>query len=69
MGLETGTYHVAAHTVLFTKLLPPSLCHSEKAAGWNAPPPQKAIPPLTASELEWWNHGIVPGKSWKGREP
>ena len=31
--------------------------------------PPEAIPPLTASGLEWWNNGIVLGKSWNGQEP
>ena len=35
---------------------------------WLEPPPE-AIPPLTASGLEWWNNGIVPGKSWNDWEP
>ena len=39
-----------------------------KKATWLEPPPE-AVPPLTASRLEQWNDGIVPRKSWKGREP
>ena len=35
---------------------------------WQEQPPE-AVPPLTASRLEQWNDGIVPGKSWNGREP
>ena len=31
--------------------------------------PLEAVSPLTASRLEQWNDGIVPGKSWNGREP
>ena len=31
--------------------------------------PSGAILPLTASGMEWWTDGIVPVKSWNGREP
>ena len=32
-------------------------------------PPPEVVPPLTASQLERWNDGIVPVKSWNGWEP
>ena len=41
--------------------------HSQKSR--RLEPPPEAIPPLMASWLEQWNDGIVPGKSWNGREP
>ena len=30
---------------------------------WRQERPPEAIPPLMASRMEWWNGGIVPGKS------
>ena len=59
-----GTIPENLMTVLFTK---PPKSHSQKY-WWQEQPPE-AIPPLTASRLEWWNDGIVPGKSWNGKEP
>ena len=41
--------------------------HSQKSH--ELEPPPEAIPPLTASGLEWWNNGIVPVKSWNSQEP
>ena len=47
---------------------------SQKAASWNHSP--EGVPagsshsqPMGHFSVEWWNDGIVPGKSWNSREP